>query len=188
MEGALVNPSEEDCQTFCINFRNGEVFKMRAAETRERQAWVDQLRASSSRTGRGPGSGRSWRSWRARSTSSLCEQFLKPLTNKSDIFASVEDILHVLDEKQHEVAKAIESLPLLKNAIIVPDQHSISNPSCHSKHLLLLKATSTATLQCLETALSMLQDISCNIQAPVSGTPSRLHSPSGSIKIKNTGN
>ena len=61
MEGALVNPSEEDCQTFCINFRNGEVFKMRAAETRERQAWVDQLRASASRTGRVPGSGRSWR-------------------------------------------------------------------------------------------------------------------------------
>merc|ERR1719350_1581674 len=48
MEGALVVPSEEDSHTFSINFSSGEVFKVRAAEARERQMWVDKLRASTS--------------------------------------------------------------------------------------------------------------------------------------------
>ena len=45
MEGALVIPSEEDSHTFSINFSSGRVYKVRAAEARERQMWVDKLRA-----------------------------------------------------------------------------------------------------------------------------------------------
>ena len=36
-EEALVRPSEEDSHTFSINFNSGEVFKVRAAQARERQ-------------------------------------------------------------------------------------------------------------------------------------------------------
>ena len=50
MEVALIIPSEEDNNTFSINFSTGEVYKVRAAEAKERQVWVDKLRACSNRT------------------------------------------------------------------------------------------------------------------------------------------
>ena len=50
MEGALIIPSEEDNNTFSINFSTGEVYKIRAAEAKERQVWVDKLRACADRT------------------------------------------------------------------------------------------------------------------------------------------
>ena len=48
MEGALVIPSEENSHTFSINFSSWRVYKVRAAEARERQLWVDKLRACTS--------------------------------------------------------------------------------------------------------------------------------------------
>ena len=50
MEGALILPSEDDNNTFSINFSTGEVYKMRAGEAKERQVWVDKLRACSNGT------------------------------------------------------------------------------------------------------------------------------------------
>merc|ERR1719153_390478 len=50
MEGALILPSEEDSYTFSINFITGEVYKVRAAEAKERQVWGDKLRACTNRT------------------------------------------------------------------------------------------------------------------------------------------
>ena len=64
MEGAIVVPSEEDSHTFCINFSSGEVYKVRAAEARERQMWVDKLRASNSMLMVGKGSNRKKRNKR----------------------------------------------------------------------------------------------------------------------------
>ena len=45
--GAVVVPSEEDSQTFNVNFASGESYKLRAPNVRERQIWVDRLRAVS---------------------------------------------------------------------------------------------------------------------------------------------
>ena len=38
-------PSEEDSQTFNVNFASGESYKLRAANVRDRQVWVDRIRA-----------------------------------------------------------------------------------------------------------------------------------------------
>merc|ERR1719318_1776977 len=171
MEGALIIPSEEDSHTFSINFSSGEVYKVRAAEARERQMWVDKLRASTSMSmvGRTASIRRNRTKRSTISTSSLCETVNSSSTTQGDAFNAVEDILMGLDETQQEVSTAIKSLPFLPN----PADGLLPTPSCHSKDLLLLKATSTATVQCLETAFSFLQDISSR------QTPSR---------IKNTGN
>ena len=107
------------------------------------------------------------------STSSLSENIQRSTPNPSDAFNAVEDILIGLDQKQKEVAKAIESLPFLPNPS-VSERPPTATPSCHSKDLLLLKATSNSTVQSLETAFSLLHDLSSSIQIPV--------------KIKNTGN
>ena len=45
--GAVVVPSEEDSQTFNVNFASGDSYKLRAPNVRERQIWVDRLRAVS---------------------------------------------------------------------------------------------------------------------------------------------
>ena len=43
--GTVVIPSEEDSQTFHVNFASGESYKLRAANVRDRQVWVDRIRA-----------------------------------------------------------------------------------------------------------------------------------------------
>lgn len=45
MAGSVVLPSDEDSQTFLVNFGSGETFKLRAANARDRQGWVDRIRA-----------------------------------------------------------------------------------------------------------------------------------------------
>ena len=45
LAGAVVIPSEEDGQTFTVNLASGEMFKVRASHAKERQMWVDRLRA-----------------------------------------------------------------------------------------------------------------------------------------------
>lgn len=43
--GTVVIPSEEDSQTFHVNFASSESYKLRAANVRDRQVWVDRIRA-----------------------------------------------------------------------------------------------------------------------------------------------
>ena len=44
MSGAVISPSQEDENTFLINFISGEHYKVRASSAKERQIWVDRLR------------------------------------------------------------------------------------------------------------------------------------------------
>lgn len=44
LSGAIVTPSEEDGQTFNVCSSSGEIYKLRASDSRERQFWVDRLR------------------------------------------------------------------------------------------------------------------------------------------------
>ena len=61
-----------------------------------------------------------------------------------DAFGSVHDILHKVDAQHQQLLESIEKLP--------PGERL--QPS-----VLLLKATSSSTLHCLETALSLLQEV-----------------------------
>ncbi|XP_065844435.1 oxysterol-binding protein-related protein 11-like [Oscarella lobularis] len=44
LEGAVVSPSDDDSQTFGIHPTNGDTFKLRAVNAKERQSWVTKLR------------------------------------------------------------------------------------------------------------------------------------------------
>ncbi|KAI0208398.1 Oxysterol-binding protein-related protein 11 [Lamellibrachia satsuma] len=46
LAGAVVSPSDEDSQTFTVNAANGEIYRLRAHNAKERQYWVDRLRAT----------------------------------------------------------------------------------------------------------------------------------------------
>ncbi|CAI8038435.1 Oxysterol-binding protein-related protein 11 [Geodia barretti] len=42
--GAVIAPSDEDSHSFTVNGANGEAYKLRAADAKERQYWVSRLR------------------------------------------------------------------------------------------------------------------------------------------------
>ena len=105
------------------------------------------------------------------SPSSQNENFDRSTLSPVDAFNSVNDILMGLEFEQYEIAKAIDDLAFTPR----PDGAAHLNIT---QDLLLLKATSNATGQCLETAFSLLQDLSTGTRVPA-------HAPS---RIKNTGN
>lgn len=65
-----------------------------------------------------------------------------------DAFGSVHDILQQTDMKHAQLARNIETLPMAS-----------SNLKCHDEDLLMLKATSQAALNSMESALNILQDL-----------------------------
>uniref|UniRef100_F7AYU8 Oxysterol-binding protein n=1 Tax=Xenopus tropicalis TaxID=8364 RepID=F7AYU8_XENTR len=108
LSGSVISLSEEAPNVIIVYSTNGEMYKLRAADAKERQFWMTQLQA--------------------------CAKF----HSESKVMAQVEG-------QQKNLVHAIESL-------------SGSGPlSALDQDLLLLKATSAATLSCLGECLHLLQ-------------------------------
>ena len=198
LAGAVVVPSEEDGNTFSINFGSGEVYKVRASQTRERQVWVDRLRACSHRHGlairasvRSAGKDRTTTPPGAKSHVSGSEpsdQLQSLSLSALDAFGSVHDMLHRVEEKHRSLSEAIEALPLGKEKEEGEGETEKVEAHCHDPKLLLLKATSQSTLLAMEGALSLLQQLredqlSSGLTIPTSAsTPSLPHTPSSPSK------
>ena len=193
LAGAVVVPSEEDGHTFSINFGSGEVYKVRASQTRERQGWGDRLRACSHRHGlalgvpRAPG-GRDRPitppGAKSHVTGSEPSDQLQSLSLSAlDAFGSVHDMLHRVEEKHRSLSEAIEALPPGKEREEGETMATSVQPHCHDPKLLLLKATSQSTLLAMEGALSLLQQLREDQLASTSvSTPSLPHTPSSPSK------
>merc|ERR1719209_1696949 len=152
MEGALILPSEEDNNTFSINFSSGEVDKVRACSNgtaNSQKTFVRSVMSPSSQSGN-----------------------FGSLPSPAEALNSVNDILMGLEYEQYEIAKAIDYLAF------TPRPEGAPAPLNRPNDLLLLKATCSATGQCLESAFTLLQDLSTATRDP-GLAPSR---------IKNTGN
>jgi len=182
LAGSVVLPSEEDGQTFTVNFASGEVFKVRASHAKERQMWVDRLRACAYmhnealahnhpslslrelRPPTPPGS----RSHISNGEPSAQLQTLS--LSVLDAFGSVHDILNKVDEKHQGIAETIEAFsmpsPSQQESSSSQEKKKLIKPSCHDENLLLLKATSQSTLKCMESALSILQELRGNQLVP----------------------
>jgi len=173
LAGAAVVPSEEDGQTFSVNFASGEVFKLRASHTKERQVWVDRLRACAHRHNlveqltRGAGRQEGGRERpltppgaRSHIAGGEPSEQLQTLSLSAlDAFGSVHDMLHKVEEKHRALAEAIECLP---------PHPGEGRRGCHDPSLLVVKATSQSALLCMEAALGVLQDIrEGHLQGPV---------------------
>uniref|UniRef100_A0A287BIQ4 Oxysterol-binding protein n=2 Tax=Sus scrofa TaxID=9823 RepID=A0A287BIQ4_PIG len=110
LSGAIVSLSDEAPHMLVVYSANGEMYKLRAADAKEKQFWVTQLRA--------------------------CAKY--HMETNSKMMSQVEG-------QQKNLVHAIESLPG-------------SGPlTSLDQDLLLLKATSAATLSCLGECLSLLQ-------------------------------
>nr|XP_046272882.1 oxysterol-binding protein-related protein 10 isoform X2 [Scatophagus argus] len=138
--GASVTPSDEAPHMFIVNSVNGELYKLRASDAKEQQFWMSQLQACA----------------RRHSDSSAKVRKLKG----SDEHLSVERagggqevlVMSQAEGQQKNLVQSIDSLP------------TRGPLSCLDQDLLLLKATSAATLSCLGECLNILQQ--SHSQAP----------------------
>ncbi|XP_051811738.1 oxysterol-binding protein-related protein 10 isoform X3 [Acanthochromis polyacanthus] len=140
--GASVTTSDEAPHMFIVNSVNGELYKLRASDAKEQQFWISQLQACA----------------RRHSDSSAKVRKLKG----SDEHLSVERagggqealVMSQAEGQQKNLVQSIDSLP------------TRGPLSCLDQDLLLLKATSAATLSCLGECLNILQQTQSHSQAP----------------------
>ncbi|XP_033980108.1 oxysterol-binding protein-related protein 10 isoform X2 [Trematomus bernacchii] len=140
--GASVTPSDEAPHMFVVNSVNGELYKLRASDAKEQQFWIHQLQACA----------------RRHSDSSAKVRKLKG----SDEHLSVERagggqellVMSQAEGQQKNLVQTIDSLP------------PRGPLSCLDQDLLLLKATSAATLSCLGECLNILQKTQSHSQPP----------------------
>ncbi|XP_054847286.1 oxysterol-binding protein-related protein 10 isoform X2 [Eublepharis macularius] len=174
LAGAVVSLSDEAPNMLVVYSANGEMYKLKAGDARERQYWVTQLRSCAKY--HTEGNSKSSSSSRMKglslfphgstnSTSPSSQKILNPsgppvvtiTHHKSPAVArkakalcpghlhEVREMMSQVEGQQKSLVQAIESLPG-------------SGPlSALDQDLLLLKATSAATLSCLGECLHLLQ-------------------------------
>lgn len=180
LAGAVISPSDEDGQMFTVSAACGEVYKLRGHDAKERQFWINRLRkvaedhtktiaqknppllpreirgphegAVSSEKGAGTGQGHQGGSasapvsqtvWYTTAVGAPTEATTTP----AEAFTSVREILARAGRMYHCLARSIESLP----------SHG-SGYKFYDRDMLVLKATSCATVMCLEQCLTILQE------------------------------
>ncbi|XP_069838583.1 oxysterol-binding protein-related protein 11 isoform X2 [Dendropsophus ebraccatus] len=171
LAGAVISPSDEDSHTFTVNAASGELYKLRASDTKERQHWVSRLQIctqhhteaigknnpplksrsfslASQGSGNSPGSQRR-PSQNASSFFTIGHHRAVPSGRKAlmlqpDHLGEVREMMTRAEGQQRELMRSIEGLP------------SSGHFSSLDQDLLMLKATSMATMNCLNDCFHML--------------------------------
>ncbi|XP_037071659.1 oxysterol-binding protein-related protein 11-like [Pollicipes pollicipes] len=149
LAGAVVCPSDEDSHTFSVNSAAGELYRLRASDARQRQQWVDRLRLVIEMFNRVQAeSGSSPPHGEPLSLSVSPRQYEAPLS----VLSSLHDASAALQQmaaRHGHLCTAVRQLP----------SHASEDVTVTStdSDLLLLMATSQATLLCLEQCYSILQ-------------------------------
>ncbi|KAM3917237.1 oxysterol-binding protein-related protein 11 [Leptodactylus fuscus] len=171
LAGAVISPSDEDSHTFTVNAASGELYKLRASDTKERQHWVSRLQIctqhhteaigknnpplksrsfslASQGSGSSPGSQRR-PSQNASSFFNIGHHRTVPASRKAqmlqpDHLGEVREMMSRAESQQRELMRSIEGLP------------SSGHFSSLDQDLLMLKATSLATMNCLNDCFHML--------------------------------
>ncbi|CAM1307970.1 OSBPL10 (predicted) [Pycnogonum litorale] len=157
LSGAVISPSDEDSQTFYVNFASGDVFKLRAVDAKERQQWVNQLRSITQRH-----------------TQPLCQQKFKPgsdlvdgglVTSSPEIFNVSQEIMmyptsSCASDAVNEVKSVLQQASLNNDALIMAiETLPLSGPGellSSDKDLLMIKALSQASFNCLQQCMSII--------------------------------
>ncbi|KAF6030802.1 OSBPL10 [Bugula neritina] len=153
---ASVAPSEEDSVTFTIYAANGEVYKLRADNTKTRQLWVSRLmyvtQVSDSRKAstvsletKGSAGSTTWSDAPAVRHSRRSSVHSAVVAEENRALAEVKEYVNEVCTLEVKLAEKIESLPSHGDLINSLDQD-----------MLLLKACSKATAGCLDSCLSIL--------------------------------
>uniref|UniRef100_A0A8C1V042 Oxysterol-binding protein n=1 Tax=Cyprinus carpio TaxID=7962 RepID=A0A8C1V042_CYPCA len=205
--GASVTASDEVPHMFIVSSANGELFKLRAVDATEQQLWMTQLQACTRRHSDSISKGSSGRTRSFSllphlppSSSPASQRHLPHHGPQSNIVTithhkspaaarraknqyperilEVKEVMNQAEGQQKSLVESIESLP------------TRGSLSCLDQDLLLLKATSAATLSCLGECLTILQQSAGNNRGPPSGESNtdtlQTPSPSGE-RLRNGG-
>ncbi|XP_004834987.1 oxysterol-binding protein-related protein 11 [Heterocephalus glaber] len=169
LAGAVISPSDEDSHTFTVNAASGEQYKLRATDAKERQHWVSRLQICTqhhteaigknnpplkSRSFSLTSSGNSPISQRRPSQNAVSffgvgHSKLQPGGRKAhlppDHLVEVREMMSHAEGQQRDLVRRIECLP------------TSGLPSSLDQDLLMLKATSMATMNCLNDCFHILQ-------------------------------
>ncbi|KAL8615625.1 hypothetical protein ACOMHN_026615 [Nucella lapillus] len=185
LAAAVVSPSDEDSQTFTVTAANGEAFKLRASDARERQHWVDRLRATAEyhtanigfSQQQQPGSQSQSRRDSGGNVAPRdgTPKHLEASQRHKGQYSSEESVHSTPGRKQTPVSRGETPTPFLEVQEYLTEAHDYSQKlsekiatlpysgdNCFmtglDKDLLMLKATSGATLTCVQQCLSLLQN------------------------------
>ncbi|ERE76703.1 oxysterol-binding protein-related protein 11, partial [Cricetulus griseus] len=169
LAGAVISPSDEDSHTFTVNAASGEQYKLRATDAKERQHWVSRLQICTqhhteaigknnpplkSRSFSLASSGNSPISQRRPSQNAISffnvgHSKLQSVNKRAhlhpDHLVEVREMMSHAEGQQRDLIRRIECLP------------SSGLLSSLDQDLLMLKATSMATMNCLNDCFHILQ-------------------------------
>ncbi|XP_039706726.1 oxysterol-binding protein-related protein 11 [Pteropus medius] len=169
LAGAVISPSDEDSHTFTVNAASGEQYKLRATDTKERQHWVSRLQICTqhhteaigknnpplkSRSFSLASSGNSPISQRRPSQNAISffnvgHSKLQSVNKRAhlppDHLVEVREMMSHAEGQQRDLIRRIECLP------------ASGHLSSLDQDLLMLKATSMATMNCLNDCFHILQ-------------------------------
>ncbi|XP_054828188.1 oxysterol-binding protein-related protein 11 isoform X2 [Eublepharis macularius] len=153
LAGAVISPSDEDSHTFTVNAASGEQYKLRAADAKERQHWNNPPLKSRSFSLASQGSGspgvQRRPSQNAASFFNVGHHKLpggkKIPILQPDHLADVREMMSRAEGQQRDLIRSIECLP------------ASGHLSSLDQDLLMLKATSMATMNCLNDCFHILQ-------------------------------
>ncbi|XP_072118194.1 oxysterol-binding protein-related protein 11 isoform X1 [Mobula birostris] len=172
LAGAVISPSDEDSHTFTVNAAIGEQYKLRATDAKERQHWVSRLQICTqhhteaigknnpplksrsfplvSQGSCSPGVQRR-ASQNAAAFFGVIHHKTQGLSKRShnlqpDHLVDVREMMNQAEGQHKELVRAIEGLPPFGEQISSLDQD-----------LLMLKATTMATMNCLSDCFHILQ-------------------------------
>ncbi|KAK6622560.1 hypothetical protein RUM44_002372 [Polyplax serrata] len=160
--GAVVSPSDEDSHTFTVSAAAGEFYKLRAGDARERQEWVNRLRAVAEQrdqasisavksTNKIKFSNRrvlSFSPWENYSSSVYL-----PATNPTESVKNWASAHGEADQQLRLIADLFDSIQ--KEIDLLPLQGEGNNSS---KEIFQLNATSLLTLHTLQDAIRILEN------------------------------
>ncbi|XP_044294015.1 oxysterol-binding protein-related protein 11 isoform X2 [Varanus komodoensis] len=170
LAGAVISPSDEDSHTFTVNAASGEQYKLRATDAKERQHWVSRLQIctqhhteaigknnpplksrSFSLASQGSGSPGVQRRPSQNAASFFNVGHHRLPTGKRipilqpDHLIDVREKMSQAEGQQRDLVRSIECLP------------ASGQLSSLDQDLLMLKATSMATMNCLNDCFHILQ-------------------------------
>ncbi|XP_027675231.2 oxysterol-binding protein-related protein 11 isoform X1 [Chelonia mydas] len=171
LAGAVISPSDEDSHTFTVNAASGEQYKLRATDAKERQHWVSRLQICTQHhteaigKNNPPLKSRSFSLASQGSGSSPGVQ-RRPSQNPVSFFNVGHHKLpagkrvpilqpdHLIDVREMMSQAEGQQRDLIRNIECLPASGHLTSLD---PDLLMLKATSMATMNCLNDCLHILQ-------------------------------
>ncbi|XP_026563913.1 oxysterol-binding protein-related protein 11 isoform X2 [Pseudonaja textilis] len=170
LAGAVISPSDEDSHTFTVNAASGEQYKLRATDAKERQHWVSRLQICTQHHTEAIGKNNPPLKSRSFSLASQGSgspgMQRRPSQNTASFFSVGHHKLpagkripilqpdHLIDVREKMSQAEGQQRDLVRSIECLPGSGHLSSLD---QDLLMLKATSMATMNCLNDCFHILQ-------------------------------